>query len=215
MGATISCIIWMGLSLYFAIISFQAKSPFYSYINTTAIYIFGTINLVFFGISLGTLLPIYFKSYHGIKRATLFIFVALAFLLLDMLINTILFIVDRDNYVSWCIRSASLNLNSILQQVQSNGTQEPTTTGFSTEMGDFYNCSRTWEDELKFSIMMTIVMIMVYSYWAISLHSYSHKLRIDLRVMMTQNMNTRLPMMGNMMPAQGGPIVTGADIMLQ
>lgn len=168
----------------------------------------------------------------------MFIFVALAFLLLDMLINTILFIVDRDNYVRWCIRSASLNLDSILQQnqISTGGTQEPT-TGFSTEMGDFYNCSRTWEDELKFSIMMTIVMIMVYvsltlvehvgyaptntafhpiqSYWAISLHSYSHKLRIDLRVMMTQNMNTRLPMMGNMMPAQGGPIVTGADIMLQ
>ncbi|OAD09093.1 hypothetical protein MUCCIDRAFT_155090 [Mucor lusitanicus CBS 277.49] len=214
MGAALSCIIWMGLSLYFAIISFQAKSPFYSYINTTAIYIFGTINLVFFGIALGTLLPIYFKSYHGIKRATLFIFVALAFLLLDMLINTILFIVDRDNYVNWCIRSASLNLKVILQQVDgSSDPQAPSATGFSTEMGDFYNCSRTWEDELKFSIMMTIVMIMVYSYWAISLHSYSHKLRIDLRVMMTQNMNnTRLPMM---MPAQGGPIVTGADIMLQ
>ncbi|GAN03470.1 hypothetical protein MAM1_0041d02923 [Mucor ambiguus] len=133
-----------------------------------------------------------------------------------MFINTILFIVDRGNYVNWCIRSASLNLDLILQQINVNGTQQPTTAnGFSTEMGDFYNCSRTWEDELKFSIMMTIVMIMVYSYWAISLHSYSHKLRIDLRVMMTQNMNTRLPMMGNMMPAQGGPIVTGADIMLQ
>ncbi|EPB86234.1 hypothetical protein HMPREF1544_06962 [Mucor circinelloides 1006PhL] len=214
MGATISCIIWMGLSLYFAIISFQAKSPFYSYINTTAIYIFGTINLVFFGVCLGTLLPIYFKSYHGIKRATLFIFVALSFLLLDMFINTILFIVDRNGYLNWCIRSASGNLDSILQQnqLEMNDTKE---SGFSTEMGDFYNCSRTWEDELKFSIMMTVVMIMVYSYWAISLHSYSHKLRIDLRVMMTHNMNTRLPMMGNMMPTQGGPIVTGADIMLQ
>ncbi|KAG2205337.1 hypothetical protein INT46_008604 [Mucor plumbeus] len=206
MGATISCIIWM-----------RRAVTLFSYMDTTAIYIFGTINLIFFGVSLGTLLPIYFGSYHGIRRATYFIFTVLAFLLLDVFINTILFIVNRNNYVSWCINSASANLDSILRQNQiiigSDGDTEE--LKFDTEMGDFYNCNRTWEDELKFSIMMTIVMIMVYSYWAISLHSYSHKLRIELRAVMSRNMNTMLPMMGNMMPNQGGPIVTGADIMLQ
>lgn len=81
-----------------------------------------------------------------------------------MFINTILFIVDRNGYLNWCIRSASGNLDSILQQnqLEMNDTKE---SGFSTEMGDFYNCSRTWEDELKFSIMMTVVMIMVYVSW--------------------------------------------------
>lgn len=118
-------------------------------------------------------------SYHGIRRATYFVFTVLAFLLLDMFINTILFIVNRNNYVSWCINSASVNLDSILQQNQivigsDVDTQEP---NFNTEMGDFYNCSRTWEDELKFSIMMTIVMVMVYVRNSLVLYKISKYLK--------------------------------------
>lgn len=118
-------------------------------------------------------------SYHGIRRATYFVFTVLAFLLLDMFINTILFIVNRNNYVSWCINSASVNLDSILQQNQivigsDVDTQE---SNFNTEMGDFYNCSRTWEDELKFSIMMTIVVVMVYVRNSLALYKISKYLK--------------------------------------
>jgi hypothetical protein len=79
-----------------------------------------------------------------------------------MTVNTILFIVRRDGYVQWCINSISANLDSTLfhdQQIPLivNGTQN-----FNTGMADFYNCNRTWEDELKFSVLSTIVMIFVY-----------------------------------------------------
>lgn len=80
-----------------------------------------------------------------------------------MTVNTILFIVRRDDYVSWCINSASANLDNTLFNQQpviiTNGTA---TQNFNTGMADFYNCNRTWQDELKFSVLSTIVMSFVY-----------------------------------------------------
>ncbi|CEP16555.1 hypothetical protein [Parasitella parasitica] len=203
-----------GVSLYFAILSLQGKSPFYSYLESIAIYFFGAINIIFVIISLGTLLPIYFGSYHGTRNATFVVFAGLALLLIDMLVNNIIFVVHKEKYVDWCINSASGNLDSILRQKQimigsGDGTQE---ASFSTNMGDFYNCSRTWEDELKFSAMMTLVISTVYIYWSISLYSYSHKLRIELARFISEKMNAGMPMM---VPVQGAPIVAGADMMLQ
>ncbi|KAI8647432.1 hypothetical protein BD408DRAFT_479232 [Parasitella parasitica] len=217
MGAALSCIIWMGVSLYFAVLSLQGKSPLYSHLDLTAIYFFGAINVIFVSISLGTLLSIYFESYHAIRNATFIVFAGLACLIIDTVVNNVIFIVRKEDYVDWCINSASGNLDSILRQSQimigsGDGTREPR---FETNMGDFYNCNRTWEDELKFSIMMTVVISAVYGYWAISLFSYSHKLRIELVRFISEKMNTGMPMMGNIVPVQGAPIVAGADMMRQ
>lgn len=80
----------------------------------------------------------------------------------DTIVNTILFIVRRDEYLQWCINSTSGNLDNVLFQEQLapllvNGTQK-----FSSSMNDFYNCRRTWEGELKFSVLSTIVMVTIY-----------------------------------------------------
>ncbi|RCI03441.1 hypothetical protein CU098_007286 [Rhizopus stolonifer] len=163
--------------------------------NNTALYIFGAINLVFFGICFGTLIPIYIKSTNGIRTAASVVNFTVAVVLIDTLINMILFIVQRDHYVEWCI-STSDSLNLILENYQ-----------LPIVKNDFYNCNRAWQDELKFTILSTLVMILVYGYWAISLTSYSVKLRIKLKLMM-------VPMMGSIMPTQGGPMVTGTEIVL-
>ncbi|CAO3645436.1 unnamed protein product [Mucor hiemalis] len=145
-----------GLSLYFAILSFQAKSPFYSYMESTALYIFGTINLILFGVSLGTLLPLFMKSMYGIRTSSAIINTVIFILLVDMIVNTIVFIVRRGDYVHWCINSTSANLDNSLDQRQIAQQQ------FNPTMADFYNCNRTWENEVKFSVLSTLVIIFTY-----------------------------------------------------
>ncbi|KAI8081215.1 hypothetical protein BDF21DRAFT_418673 [Thamnidium elegans] len=187
-GATLSCLIWAGLSLYFAIISFQAKSPFYSYMDSTALYLFGTINLVLFGVSLGALCPLYIRSPHGIRAASHILNIVIFILLIDTIVNTILFIVRQDDYVQWCINSTSANLDNVLFQEQQvpllvNGTQY-----FSSSMSDFYNCRRTWEGEVKFSVLSTVVMVTIYIYWAFSIFSYTVKLRMRIEHELVKSM---------------------------
>ena len=70
--------------------------------------------------------------------------------LVDGLINVILFIVQRDDYISWCTDIGSDGLQPAVGD-----------TRIRTE-DDFYNCSRTWEDELKFGLMAILMMIGFY-----------------------------------------------------
>ncbi|KAG2236494.1 hypothetical protein INT48_000794 [Thamnidium elegans] len=147
-GATLSCLIW--------------AVTFYSYMDSTALYLFGTINLVLFGVSLGALCPLYIRSPHGIRAASHILNIVIFILLIDTIVNTILFIVRQDDYVQWCINSTSANLDNVLFQEQQvpllvNGTQY-----FSSSMSDFYNCRRTWEGEVKFSVLSTVVMVTIY-----------------------------------------------------
>lgn len=78
-------------------------------------------------------------------------------LLVDVLINTILFIVQKDTYVEWCITSASNPLNSQLLGVNQGKQQQ-----FNFAVKDFYNCSRIWEDELKFTILCAALIVILY-----------------------------------------------------
>lgn len=66
-----------------------------------------------------------------------------------------MFIAKKDSYVQWCINttSASLNREFLDQQQQRQ---------FSFNQQDFYNCNRTWEDELKFTILCTILIMALY-----------------------------------------------------
>ena len=70
--------------------------------------------------------------------------------LVDGLINAILFIVQRDDYIDWC---TNIGLDGLQPAVGD--------TKIRTE-DDFYNCSRTWEDELKFGLMAILMMIGFY-----------------------------------------------------
>lgn len=84
-------------------------------------------------------------------------------LLVDIFVNTVLFIVRRDDYIQRCINSTSGSLDSIFKEqdiplaVTTDGTPS-----FNTNMRDFYNCNRTWVYELKFAVLSTIVMIVLY-----------------------------------------------------
>ncbi|KAI8885401.1 hypothetical protein K501DRAFT_246139 [Backusella circina FSU 941] len=172
-GSTVSCLIWAGLSLYFSILSFQAKSPFFSYLSATALYIFGTVNLILFGVSLGVLFSLFLKSSNAVRVSAIIAVISIIAVLIDTFANVILFIVHRSVYVEWCINTTSTSLGDVLN----NSFPPNTTEEFSVTMADFYNCNRTWEDELKFSVLGIILLIVLYLYWWVCLYSYSIKLR--------------------------------------
>ncbi|KAG1454851.1 hypothetical protein G6F46_008245 [Rhizopus delemar] len=177
--------------------------PFYSYTDApTGLYIFGTINLVLFGVCLGTMLCLLFRSQKGVRTASFAISITVFVLIADIVANTIMFIAKKDSYVQWCINttSASLNREFLDQQQQRQ---------FSFNQQDFYNCNRTWEDELKFTILCTILIMALYTYWAFCLFSYAVKLRINIKTAMVNYYQQ-----GMMPQPMMVPTMNGGDIIL-
>lgn len=87
------------------------------------------------------------------KAASFIINCVVFVLLVDMTVNTILFIVRRSEYIKWC---SAPNAQLLHYTIFQNNDLD------AISGQDFYNCGRTWEDELKFSVLSTVVMIAVY-----------------------------------------------------
>ncbi|CAO3598759.1 unnamed protein product [Absidia cylindrospora] len=168
-GAMISCLIWTGLSLYFAAVSFQHKSPFFSYMSDAAMLVFGTANLFFACIVAYGIFTVFQNNWYYVSHMVLWISIGVFVILVDGLVNVIIFIVIQDDYKAWCIGSAS---DALENNVESTLNNNSTRINF---LADFYNCQRTWEDELKFAILALIMMIIFYTYWAVCFYSFSIK----------------------------------------
>ncbi|KAG1207925.1 hypothetical protein G6F69_007651 [Rhizopus microsporus] len=134
------------------------------------------------------------RSENGVRAAAYIIGINVFILLVDVFINTILFIVQKDTYIEWCITAASSPLNNQLLSANQGEQQQ-----FNFAIKDFYNCNRTWEDELKFTILCAALIIVLYSYWTFCLFSYAIKLQVNTRAAMLkyyqQGMLPQVPMM--------------------
>lgn len=87
--------------------------------------------------------------------------VAVAAVLVDSLINAIIFMTLRSSYNTWCINNASNRFHTAV-----NGT--------AADMldQDFYNCDRAWQDELKFGLLSFMMMTAFYASIMISYSRY-------------------------------------------
>lgn len=77
-----------------------------------------------------------------------FIFIA------DLFVNIIIFGVQRPQFTDWCVATSR-------QQVQDQITNNNgTVLNFTPNQGnaDLYNCDRLWQDELKFAIVLFIMI---------------------------------------------------------
>ncbi|KAI9283235.1 hypothetical protein BY458DRAFT_495867 [Sporodiniella umbellata] len=70
----------------------------------------------------------------------------------------VLFIVNRADYNSWCVRSSASALPKALADLDPNS--------------DYYNCDRLWQDETKFGIFFYILSFSFYVYWAMCIYSF-------------------------------------------
>ncbi|KAI9243546.1 hypothetical protein BDA99DRAFT_449047 [Phascolomyces articulosus] len=188
-GSAMACVIWMGLSLYFTIVSFQ-RQTFYSYLSDAPLIIFGVANLLLALVSFAALFAVYLDHWSHIRTAQHSIFICLFIVLVDGLINVILFITQRDDYIFWCINAGQGGFESIVNITEVNVRH------------DFYNCSRTWEDELKFGLLAIFMMIGFYVYWAMCFRSYRIKKAIIVSTMVGAPVDhVAIPSM----PGGGGP----------
>ncbi|KAL1928562.1 hypothetical protein VTP01DRAFT_2918 [Rhizomucor pusillus] len=209
-GSAVACVIWAGLSLYFASISFQSTSPFYSFLSQAPLLVFGVTNLILSVVAVGGLVALYLDRYDYVRTASHAVFVGVFIVLVDGFVNVILFITQRDDYVTDCIGSASVQLNSTITN-SNNSTLTSVTTRLNQ---DIYNCHRTWEDELKFGLLSIIMMIGFYVYWALCFHSYTVKKGILIAAQLGGMGGPMPPMAGGgpMMPPPGVPPPPGGGI---
>jgi hypothetical protein len=78
-------------------------------------------------------------------------------ILSDTLANLIVYVNVRSDYLSSCISSASgVFENELTQAFQGLNNISMDSSA------DFYNCSRLWTDELKLSILVVILMMVIY-----------------------------------------------------
>lgn len=91
--------------------------------------------------------------YSYVRTTSHVIMVAVAAVLIDSLINAIIFMTLRSSYNTWCIDGASNRFHSAV-----NGT-----TAADMLDQDFYNCDRAWQDELKFGLLSFMMMTTFYA----------------------------------------------------
>ncbi|KAI8060988.1 hypothetical protein BC940DRAFT_310856 [Gongronella butleri] len=162
-GSVLATFVWAGFSLYFAIISFQVKSPFFSYTQTAPAIVFGVVNLFLFIVSLLGVFCIFINSAQAVNYYIRMLWIMLFFVLGDAFINMILFGTYQGDYQTWCVNES--------QQALPNGT------ALATSGLDYYNCSKLWQDEFKFTLICVSMMVILSLYWATCIYSYSHKLQ--------------------------------------
>ncbi|KAL1932823.1 hypothetical protein VTP01DRAFT_8501 [Rhizomucor pusillus] len=169
-GAAFSCIVWAALSMYFAVLSFQDKSPFYSYMSSPPLIVYGVVNLFLVIVALLGLLALFRNRWEYIRHFSHATWVAIFAFLVDGLINVILFFNSRPDFQAQCVEAAASNLNATA--LAAGGTNA---TSFDLTSADYYNCDKLWEDEAKFGLMSICIMVVIYIYWAACIYSFSHK----------------------------------------
>ncbi|KAG2232697.1 hypothetical protein INT48_000054 [Thamnidium elegans] len=144
---------WIGISLYFASLSFMGKS------RTTAMIVFGILNTVFVVICLcGYIIHLFRRTFTSYRQYVKVLACWVATILLDMLVNFIVFYIKKNEFQSWCQTSAldNLNLHFKNSTLLDQSIQHPTI---------IFNCTKLFNVEAEFSFACTVLMVMIYIYW--------------------------------------------------
>lgn len=82
--------------------------------------------------------------------------------LIDFFVNMVLFGVQQSQFQDWCINKSRGSIRTELQSVvaSNNGTQLTFTS--NVPGSDLYNCTRLWQDEVKFSVITFVMMAVCY-----------------------------------------------------
>ncbi|KAG2217500.1 hypothetical protein INT45_012618 [Circinella minor] len=156
-GATLSCLVWIGLSLYFSILSFQEYSPFFSYMDSGPLYVFAVASLVLVIVGFVGLFVLFRNRWEYIRLFSRLLWTALLFFLIDGLANACYFITQRESFMTWCIKMTGENLAGQVAQKNRTLVEEFDYIGY-----DYYNCQRLYEDESKFGLISIFLMIVLY-----------------------------------------------------
>ncbi|KAL1935235.1 hypothetical protein VTP01DRAFT_4375 [Rhizomucor pusillus] len=170
-GGTLSCFIWLGLNLYGAVLSFQGRSPIYSYLDYNALMIQGAVCILFIVAAFFSLFALFMNKPAILRQSHRTMWVVVFIFITDLFVNIIIFGVQRPNFSDWCIDASRQQVQD--QITNNNGTVLDFTPNRTNS--DLYNCDRLWQDELKFAIVLFIMITICFIYWAVCLWSYTQK----------------------------------------
>ncbi|KAI9358698.1 hypothetical protein BD770DRAFT_386790 [Pilaira anomala] len=158
-GMPLLLTIWIGISLYFASLSFMGKSPFYTYFNRTCMIVFGSLNTVFVVICLyGFTVHLVRRSLNSYRQYAKLLACCVAAILLDMFSNFVYFCVKKNDFLFHCKFHA---LNHFKPDFENRTLLYQTIEQFQID----FSCSRMFLIEALFSFACTVLMTMVYVYW--------------------------------------------------
>ncbi|KAI8992454.1 hypothetical protein BDB01DRAFT_778499 [Pilobolus umbonatus] len=168
-GSIFVCFFWGMMSFYFAVLAFMQKSPFYSYTDTVGLVVFGVINLFFGLVSLCSMIIFLLvlrgmqhqiiRCYDKSRYAIFSVALTAIGVLIITIVNFILFLVNKSEFFAWCIGSSTDHIMEVYNKVNSVN-DVPSLTLYDHE--DFYNCQRLYMDEVKWSLLCLILMVIVY-----------------------------------------------------
>ncbi|KAI8342620.1 hypothetical protein BC941DRAFT_499028 [Chlamydoabsidia padenii] len=179
-GCTVASFIWMGLNLYGCILAFQGRSPIFSYIDRVALMIQGAICLIFVLVALFAFFAVFVNMPGSLSFAHRSIWLMVVVFLIDFFVNIVLFGVQQLQFQDWCINKSRGAIRSELSEViaSTNGTTAQLTFAPNVPGSDLYNCTRLWQDEVKFSVIVFVMISVCYVYWATCLWSYEQKVLV-------------------------------------
>ncbi|ORY94869.1 hypothetical protein BCR43DRAFT_494728 [Syncephalastrum racemosum] len=170
-GCSLASLFWMGLNLYGAILSFESRSPIFSHLDYNALMIQGAICVLFIVVAIFSFFALFMNKPAVLRQSHRMMWMVVFIFIIDLFANIIVYGVQRSIFVDWCVTRSRNELDD--QITNGNGTQ----VNFSPNQSgsDLYNCNKLWEDELKFGIVLFIMITICYVYWALCLWSYTQK----------------------------------------
>ncbi|KAI7906367.1 uncharacterized protein BX663DRAFT_496171 [Cokeromyces recurvatus] len=143
------------------------KSPFYSYIDTRTLIVFGILHILL------ALLCFYGYIVYWIKRSVSqyrryakLVACFIVIILIDIIANFITFVVKKDDFLTWCKhKSMNTMMNQTLQQESLMNTT--LTDQFIIMNPDLvFNCSKLHKADIKFSAATILFIIILYIHWS-------------------------------------------------
>ncbi|KAF7720869.1 hypothetical protein EC973_005890 [Apophysomyces ossiformis] len=85
--------------------------------------------------------------------------------LIDNLVNFVLFSVNQPAFQNWCIQLSFHDFENDFRQSNHSSTSVNPNI-------DYYNCDRLFQDEVKWSLVCVAVMFLVYIHWTLVITSF-------------------------------------------
>ncbi|KAK4519584.1 uncharacterized protein ATC70_009820 [Mucor velutinosus] len=212
-GGPFVCFLWLVLNMYVTVLSFQRRSPIYSYLNSSALVVQGVICLLFFISALISLYSFALNTPRQLKISHRLTWTIVIIFLVSYFVNMILFGVQKPQFDQWCINKSRQDTSKYLFSTPpNNSTLLPNSQLEFTSRGNglsLYNCARLWEDEVKFSAVVFVILFSVYIHFAMCFWRYTQVRMREMEAFAFEMANSMMQnnnmMNNNMMMSNANP----------